>query len=124
MNNPRKKLPKEKAITHNDFCNSSSLHGCIDGACKICKAAFEAGRNSIKVNRVMKVIIPGFKRRAELAMKDPIKELAIELHKEGYTEQEIFENTKDKYPDAFSVKLRNCVRDLERMGVISKPLIE
>jgi hypothetical protein len=66
---------------------------------------------------VMK-IISGFKWRVELAMKNPIKELAIELHKEGYTEQDIFENTKDKYPQVFSNKLRNYVRDLERMGMI------
>ena len=63
-------------------------------------------------------IIPNFKARAELAMKDPIKTLAMELHKEGYTEKDIFENTKDKYSIVFSNKLRNYVRELERMGVI------
>lgn len=63
-------------------------------------------------------IIPDFKARVELAMKDPIKTLAMELHKEGYTEQDVFENTKDKYSIVFSNKLRNYVRDIERMGVI------
>jgi hypothetical protein len=39
-------IQSKKIKTHDDFCNSSSSNSCCDGACKVCKAAFEAGRNS------------------------------------------------------------------------------
>lgn len=62
------------------------------------------------------MLIKDFKKRFNKALVDPIQILAEELHKEGYTEEDVFETIKKfpclPYPQI--LHLRNCIRDIER----------
>lgn len=54
-------------------------------------------------------------RILEAACRNPLAELAAELHTEGHTSEEIHIKLKDVIPDTARITIVNHLRDLEKI---------